>query len=170
MRLTSALLVAAAWLTACGEPLREVDRREIPSFEATSGDGAPVSLEDLRGDAVLLNVWATWCAPCRQEIPFLAGLQTRHGASGFRVIGVSIDAAADREKVIATAPAFGINYDIWLDPEERIAGVMRYGGLPASMLIGRDGVVRWTHVGVIREDTPGFNEALREVLASGGVH
>jgi len=119
---------------------------------------------------VLLNVWATWCAPCRQEIPFLAGLQTRHGASGFRVIGVSIDAAADREKVIATAPAFGINYDIWLDPEERIAGVMRYGGLPASMLIGRDGVVRWTHVGVIREDTPGFNEALREVLASGGVH
>jgi hypothetical protein len=47
---------------------------------------------------------------------------------------------------------------------------MRYGGLPASMLIGRDGVVRWTHVGVIREDTPGFNEALREVLASGGVH
>jgi len=170
MRLTSRLLVAAAWLTACGEPLSDADKREMPSYEATSGDGAPLSLEDLRGDAVLLNVWATWCAPCRQEIPFLAGLQTRYGASGFRVIGVSIDAAADREKVIATAPDFGINYDIWLDPEERIAGVMRYGGLPASMLIGRDGVVRWTHVGVIREDTPGFNDALREVLASGGAH
>lgn len=170
MRPTCTLFAAAAWLGACGEPLREAESLGSSAYEAISQDGTPVSLEDLRGEAVLVNVWATWCAPCRQEIPFLAELHARYSANGLRVIGVSIDAAADQEKVIETAPAFGINYDIWLDPAERIAGVMRYGGVPASMLIGRNGAVRWKHVGVIRGDTPGFKEALRDVLEMKSAH
>ncbi|MBK8838623.1 MAG: TlpA family protein disulfide reductase [Hyphomonadaceae bacterium] len=93
--------------------MREAESLGSSAYEAISQDGRLVSLEDLRGEAVLVNVWATWCAPCRQEIPFLAELHARYSANGLRVIGVSIDAAADQEKVIETAPAFGINYDIW---------------------------------------------------------
>ena len=82
---------------------REVDRREKPSFEATSGDGAPVSLEDLRGDAVLLNVWATWCAPCRQEIPFLL-IETEHEGLAIEMLKTRVEALVERIR----RPAFGL--------------------------------------------------------------
>jgi cytochrome c biogenesis protein CcmG/thiol:disulfide interchange protein DsbE len=164
MKLFVATLVLALGLSACGEPAREAQQAETPVFEAVSIDGGEVSLASLRGEAVLLNVWATWCAPCREEIPYLAELHATEGANGLRVIGVSIDAARDRGKVAEQAPQLGITYDIWLDPEERIAGVMRYAGVPASMLLDRDGVVRWKHVGVLRATTPGFSEALGDVL------
>jgi thiol-disulfide isomerase/thioredoxin len=168
-RALAALVIAVA-LSACGEAARESQLDYRPTFEASTLSGDHVSLASLKGSPVLVNVWATWCAPCRQEIPFLADLYAEHRASGFRVIGVSIDAASDLQKVRETAPALGISYDIWLDPEERIAGVMRYAGVPASMLIGRDGAIQWKHVGVIREDTPGFDEALHDVLAIGSPH
>ena len=64
----------------------------------------------------------------------------------------------------ASAAMLGLTYDLWLDPGERIGGVLRYAGLPASMLVDREGVVVWTHVGVLRETTPGFSEALEEAL------
>jgi thiol-disulfide isomerase/thioredoxin len=164
MKLFVATLVLALGLSACGEPAREAQQAETPVFKAVSLNGDEVSLASLRGEAVLLNVWATWCAPCREEIPYLAELHATEGVNGLRVIGVSIDAARDRGKVAEQAPQLGITYDIWLDPEERIAGVMRYAGVPASMLLDRDGVVRWKHVGVLRATTPGFSEALGDVL------
>jgi len=164
MRLKSAALAMIACLASCGEPVRDRQHKQVVQYEAASVDGSPVSLAALRGEAVLLNVWATWCGPCREEIPFLARLQAKKASNGLRVVGVSIDAMADREKVLQSAAMLGLTYDLWLDPEERIGGVLRYAGLPASMLVDREGVVVWTHVGVLRETTPGFSEALEEAL------
>jgi thiol-disulfide isomerase/thioredoxin len=165
MKLGWAGLLAAVTLSACGEGDQTALSGEAPSYQAVSLTGEPVSLASLRGSAVLLNVWATWCAPCRQEIPYLAELQQRELANGLRVIGVSIDTAADRQMVADLAPDMGITYDVWLDPDERIGGILRYGGMPASALLDREGVVHWKHVGVLRETTPGFREALDRVLA-----
>lgn len=166
MKTVWAGLALAMGLSACGQQTQAVKNAETPTFEAVTLSGDPVSLASMRGEAVLLNVWATWCAPCRQEIPYLAELQAAEAGNGLRVVGVSVDAAGDRAKVAEIAPQLGITYDVWLDPNERIRGVMRYGGVPASMLIDRDGIVRWKHVGVVRASTPGFDEALREVLKS----
>ena len=148
----------AAALSACAPSTDEV------SFDATDTAGQSVDLASLRGEVVLLNAWATWCKPCRQEIPFLATLQQRERANGLRVVGVSIDAADDRERVIEAAPQLGIAYDIWLDPEDRIATLTGTTAVPASVLIDREGRLRWRHVGVVREETPGFAEALRGAL------
>lgn len=164
MKSAWAVLVVAVGLSACGEPAQEAQTVETPTYEAVLLDGERVSLASLRGSAVLLNVWATWCAPCRQEIPFLAELHAAEAPHGLRVVGISVDAAGDRDKVAESAPKLGITYEVWLDPDERIGGVMRYGGVPASMLIDREGVVRWKHVGVVRANTPGFREALSDVL------
>lgn len=145
-------------LSACAPSADEV------SFTATDTQGQHVGLAGLSGEVVLLNAWATWCKPCRQEIPFLAQLQERERTNGLRVVGVSIDAAEDRQRVIEAGPQLGIAYDVWLDPEDRIAGLTGTTAVPASVLIDRKGRLRWRHVGVLRGDTPGFEQILGELL------
>jgi len=136
-----------------------------PAYEATALDGAPVTLASLRGQVVLLNVWATWCGPCREEIPYLSALSREEEAQGLKIIGVSIDTKADQPKVGDLAAQLGMPYAVWLDPDDRVSGLFRASGVPASMLIDRDGVLRWRHLGVVRETTPGFRDALERALA-----
>lgn len=155
------LLGAAA---ACSPPDEQTPLSDPPAFSAIDAAGTPVDLASLRGSVVLLNAWATWCKPCRQEIPYLSELQSREGARGLRVVGVSVDTAADREAVLASAPRLGIRYTLWLDPHARVAALMQTTAVPASVLIGRNGAVRWRHMGVLREDTPGFAQALARAL------
>lgn len=103
---------------------------------------------------MLLNVWATWCGPCRIEIPYFAKLHAAESAKGLRVIGVSIDAAEDRQKVLDLAPTLGLTYDIWLDPDQRISAILGSPGVPATLLIDRAGAVLWKHDGAVDENTP----------------
>lgn len=164
-----AILVAAALLaTACsGEQPKAAVLIDAPApaYEASTLDGAPVTLASLRGQVVLLNVWATWCGPCREEIPFLSDLSRAEAARGLKVVGVSIDTRGDRGKVADAVDQLGMSYDIWLDPDDRISSLFHASGVPASMLIDREGVLRWRHVGVVRETTPGFRQALEKALA-----
>ena len=90
MRLFCAAVASIACLAACGGQSGDSQQAQVSQYQAVSVDGAPVSLAALRGEAVLLNVWATWCAPCRQEVPFLAALQTRLGELVGRGAEVSI--------------------------------------------------------------------------------
>lgn len=158
----------AAWLlgatAACSPPGEQTPPRQLAEFSATDTTGSAVDLDSLRGRVVLLNAWATWCKPCRQEIPYLSELQSREGARGLRVVGVSVDTAADREAVLASAPRLGIRYTLWLDPDTRVAALMQTTAVPASVLIDRSGAVRWRHAGVLRQDTPGFAQALAQAL------
>ena len=155
------LLGAAA---ACSPPEEQTPPSASSALSATDTAGTPVDLASLRGSVVLLNAWATWCKPCRQEIPYLSELQSREGARGLRVVGVSVDTAADREAVLASAPRLGIRYTLWLDPDARVAALMQTTAVPASVLIDRSGAVRWRHAGVLRQDTPGFAQALAQAL------
>lgn len=162
-----AMLIAVFAACGCSEPRdpSELIGAVAPAYEAVNLAGEPVSLASLRGEVVLLNVWATWCAPCRQEIPYLAELHAADGPRGLRIVGVSIDKAADRQKVADLAPELGITYAVWLDPTERISRVLRSPAVPATMLVDRSGIVRWKHMGIVREETPGFREAITAALA-----
>lgn len=171
-RLNVAALSAATLLFAgacSGEQGKVVDS-EAPAtaivYEATSTQGETVSLVSLRGEAVLLNAWATWCGPCRLEIPYFAKLHDARSVDGLHVVGVSIDAADDRQKVLDLAPSLGLSYDIWLDPEQRITTILGGSSVPATLLIDRTGHVVWKHLGPVDETTPGFHDALERVLAS----
>ena len=149
---------------ACSPPEEQTPPSASSAFSATDTAGTPVDLASLRGNVVLLNAWATWCKPCRQEIPYLSELQSREGARGLRVVGVSVDTAADREAVLASAPRLGIRYTLWLDPDARVAALMQTTAVPASVLIDRSGAVRWRHAGMLRQDTQGFAQALARAL------
>lgn len=166
MRLACLALFLLGFVSGCS-PREEASVEPVVSaFEATDTAGRTVDLALLRGNVVLLNAWATWCKPCREEIPFLSELQTREASRGLRVVGVNVDEAADREGVLAAEQRLGIRYTVWLDPDSRVQTLMGTNAVPTSVLIDRRGRILWRHVGVIRKDTPGFGDALEAALAN----
>jgi thiol-disulfide isomerase/thioredoxin len=111
-----------------------------PDFTLESLDGKSVRLSDLRGKAVLLNFWATWCGPCKIETPWLVELQNQYGSQGLQVIGVAMDDSG-KEDIAKFAKDMGVNYPVLLGKE---AVGDAYGGVPAlpeSFFIGRDGKI-----------------------------
>jgi cytochrome c biogenesis protein CcmG, thiol:disulfide interchange protein DsbE len=168
LTLAAAVLVASLSIAACsGEPLPGSVGAAAPAYSAVTLDGDSVALAGLRGDVVLLNMWATWCHPCREEIPVLQRLHERLAPRGLRVVGVSVDAGSDGERVGAFAREFGMTYPIWLDPNERVAETFHTLGVPTTLLIDRAGVVRWRHTGPVKETDPALSRALEEALAPG---
>jgi peroxiredoxin len=116
-----------------------------PDFSLQQIDGKPLQLSDYRGKVVLLDFWATWCAPCKQEIPRFIEWQRKYGGQGLQVIGISMDDTAD--PVRKYARTIGINYPVALADEKVVA---RYGGIlgvPVNFVIARDGGIVSKHVG-----------------------
>ncbi len=111
-----------------------------PDFTLESLDGKTVHLSDFRGKGVLLNFWATWCQPCKIEMPWFAELQKQYGPQGLQIVGVAMDDASPKE-IGEFAHDLGVNYPILVGKE---AVGDAYGGvqfLPATFYIGRDGKV-----------------------------
>lgn len=117
-----------------------------PAYAAATLDGSgEISLDDLRGEVVLLNGWATWCQPCREEMPLLQHLQEEYGGQGLRVVGVSIDRGEAAGKIAQFAADTGVTFTLLHDPKNTFARTFRTTGVPETLLIGRDGDVlyRW---------------------------
>ena len=111
-----------------------------PDFSLETLDGPSMRLSDLRGKAVLLNFWATWCGPCKIEMPWFVDLQKQYGPQGLQIVGVAMDDAS-KEDIGKFAKDMGVNYPILIGKE---AVGEQYGGvnaLPETFLIGRDGKI-----------------------------
>ena len=123
-----------------------------PDYTLGNKDGAWVSASDFDGQVVLVNFWATWCKPCREEMPMLVGLDDRFAESEFQVVGIALD---DVQQAREFAAELGVDYPILVGSTNVMATVRLYGNLsgvlPFSVLIGRDGNIRWTHLGVLDE-------------------
>ena len=134
-----ALLAIAAVLPArAAEP--------APHYSAATLDGqVEIALADLRGEVVLLNGWATWCEPCREEMPLLQQLQEEYGAQGLHVVGVSIDRGDVAEKIEQFAADTGVTFTLLHDPKNVFSRTFQTTGVPETVLIGRDGelLYRW---------------------------
>jgi cytochrome c-type biogenesis protein len=171
MRRVWATWLMAASLVACSKNAEPPSRVEIgmeaPAYAARNLAGDSVSLALLRGKPVLLNVWATWCLPCKEEIPYLESLHGKHAAQGLQIVGVSVDARGDEQKINEFAQDFSMTYSIWRDPDERVNSRFLAIGVPSTYLIDRNGILRWKHLGTLRATTPGFAATLEQVLKEG---
>ena len=134
-----------------------------PDFELGSNSGGLVSASDFKGKTILLNFWATWCAPCRKEMPMLMDLQRQYGATGLQVVGIALD---DIQSVKSFVDTFGISYPVLVGMEDVFETSEAYGNqegvLPYSVLIDKTGIVRWQYAGLIRHEqiSPLLNELL----------
>ncbi|MGH7483165.1 MAG: TlpA family protein disulfide reductase [Longimicrobiales bacterium] len=144
----AAAVIALAALVALGWAQRgrytPVDvGDEIPSYTAPMLSGERIGLDSFRGRVVLLNVWATWCAPCRFEMPALQRLHERLGPRGLEVVAVSVDqAAGNRALVERFVEAHELTFTVLLDPEGRVRRRFAVAGLPTTFVIDRTGTVR----------------------------
>ena len=132
--------------STAAEPSRLVDT--LPSFQLADRDGQLRSLQDWPGQALIVNFWATWCAPCRREIPLLKQLQQDHADEGFQVIGIAVDF---RDKVLAYAEEMQIDYPLLIGEQEALDAAAAFGvttiGLPFTVFSDRQGRVVTAHLG-----------------------
>ena len=133
-----------------------------PSYAYVSLTGDTLSSEQLRGQVVLVNFWATWCAPCRVEMPLLEQTWQRHRAAGFVLLGASVD-RGDPAEVRAFLAERGISYPVAIVGADVIQALGGVVGYPTSILIGRDGRVRHRVMGPIGPVT--LEPAIRRALA-----
>jgi peroxiredoxin len=159
------VVLAALFAVACaveeppprlGEPLADLRGATL--------DGDTLSIHGFRGSPVLVNLWATWCLPCRTETPFLQSVYERHRDQGLRVVGVSVDAGAARAQVEEFIQEAGVEYDILLDPEGRSLDLYSALGLPATYILDPEGIIRFLRLGPVQEEDPQFWSGLHEAL------
>lgn len=158
MRALLPVLLAAA-LAGCVAPV-EVGSA-APDFTATDlATGEPASFhERYAGEVTLVNIWATWCEPCKEEIPALQALYEAMGPRGLRIAAVSID-AGDPQAVRAFMADFGVTFDVLHDPAGAIQQTYRTTGVPESFLVGRDGRI----VRIVYGDHPWASAANRRIV------
>lgn len=137
-------IVAGAVIHSLRRP-HAPERRPAPDFTLPQLDGQPLQLSSYRGKVVLLDFWATWCVPCRAEIPHFVELQQKYGDRGLQIIGVSMDDSAD--PVGPFYQQFHMNYPVVMGTAktgEAYGGVL---GLPIAILIDRNGLIRLKKIG-----------------------
>ncbi|HEX7118980.1 MAG TPA: TlpA disulfide reductase family protein [Longimicrobiales bacterium] len=163
-------IAACALLGACADAPapRGAIGSPAPEYAAPTLDGDSISLASLHGEAVLLNVWATWCPPCRKEMPDLQALHEEFRDDGLRVVGISIDAAGADDLVRDFIDDYGITYPIVRDPGERITSLFPAQGVPITVLIDAGGTVAWRHLGPVTADDPGLRAAIADALPAIG--
>ncbi len=134
-----------------------------PDFELEDISGRTVTADGFDGSIWLVNFWATWCAPCVEEMPMLSDLQERYAGDGLKIVGIALD---DPDRARAFAQELGIGYTILLGRADAVITGRRYGNatgmLPFSVLVDASGTIRWTHLGALdREDLEEKFQALR---------
>jgi len=133
-----------------------------PGFELASLDGGAVSLASLRGQVVLVNFWATWCAPCEDEMPAMGRLYESLREQGFELLAISVD---DTEaEVRQFRERLGIPFPVLLDPDKQVAERYQTHRFPESFLVGRDGVIVERYIGPKEWDAPLYLERVRSLL------
>jgi peroxiredoxin len=142
--------VGAAAETTVGQPAADFVLRSLGS--------ANIRLSEHRGEVVLINFWATWCGPCRQEMPLLDELYTKYQRAGLTVLGVNIDApaaqAADMVQVLK------VTYPVLIDDRQEVSRLYQIGTMPLTVLIDRQGVVRYVSQGF----KPGYEKRYAQWL------
>jgi len=133
-----------------------------PDFAAKSDAGRNVRLSELRGQVVLINFWASWCSPCRQELPLLSKLQAQYRSAGFTLLAVNVD--DDRKDAMTMLKRLDLKFPTLFDTGKKVAKLYGVDTMPATLVIDRDGRVRYVHRGYYEGYERKYEQQVRELL------
>jgi len=153
---------AALSLTAVAALPAVAPSSAAPDFTLRTMAGPNLRLAEQRGRVVMVNFWATWCGPCRQEMPQLSRLYEKYRASGFVLLGVNVD--DDARKATELAGKLGVTFPVLLDTDKTVSKRYDLSTMPSTVIIDRNGTVRYVHRGYLSgyEDT--YERQIRELL------
>jgi peroxiredoxin len=133
-----------------------------PDFTLPARDGGTVHLADLKGQVVMINFWATWCGPCRQEMPLLAQLHAKYEPLGFTLLGVNVE--PDSAAAVAWLKGVPVPFPILFDTESKVANVFGVEGMPSTVFVDRNGKVRYVHRGYQPGDEAKYADMIRSLV------
>lgn len=139
-------------LATTGLAASDLAGRTAPDFALKSASGTNLRLSEYRGDVVMINFWATWCGPCRQEMPLLDELYNRYNRVGFSLLGVNIDDDAGR--AMQMVDELGVSFPVLFDERKEVSKLYQVEAMPVTVLVDREGTVRHVHHGY----KPGYEE------------
>jgi peroxiredoxin len=135
---------------------------KAPDFTLKSNTGKNFKLSEFRGQVVLLNFWASWCGPCRQEMPLLDKIQQRYSALGFTVLGVNVE--EDSSKAKAMMKAVPVSFPILYDTQNTVSKKYKVSGMPSTVMIDRDGNMRYLHKGYKAGDEQQYKKWVKQLI------
>jgi thiol-disulfide isomerase/thioredoxin len=133
-----------------------------PGFALPSRGGDTVSLDKLKGQVVMINFWASWCGPCRTEMPLLDQMYKRYSPLGFTLLGVNVESdTKDAEKWLAAMP---VGFPVLFDKENKVSKMYDVNAMPSTVFIDRKGNVRYLHRGYKNGDESEYLNQIRALL------
>jgi thiol-disulfide isomerase/thioredoxin len=152
-----AAFVAFAWPAAAtdGSP-------PAPEFKLANRAGGELTLSGLKGQVVMINFWASWCGPCRQEFPALDQIYSKYKPMGFQMIAINVESEkADAERFLGQTP---VGFPILFDPDNKVSGNYGVSAMPTTFLVDRQGRLRWQHRAYKPGDEAKYIEQIRAML------
>jgi peroxiredoxin len=135
---------------------------KAPNFTLKSNTGKNIKLSELRGQVVLLNFWASWCGPCRQEMPLLEKLQQRYSALGFTVLGVNVE--EDPSKAKSLLKDIPVSFPILFDTQNTVSKQYNVSAMPSTVMIDRNGNMRYLHTGYKSGDEVQYKKWVKQLV------
>lgn len=133
-----------------------------PDFTLKSLEGSNLRLEEYRGQVVLINFWASWCGPCRQEMPLLDRLHQRYVDTGFAVLGINVEGEeAPARELIDKIP---VTFPVLIDEGQLVSELYKLEAMPSTVVVDRDGVVRYIHRGYKPGDEAKYVEVVKALI------
>lgn len=138
----------------------DMEGKQAPDFALKSSTGENLRLSEYRGDVVMINFWATWCGPCRQEMPLLDELYERYERVGFNLLGVNID--DDSRRAMEMIEELGVDFPVLFDARKEVSRLYEVEAMPVTVLVDREGNVRYVHHGY----KPGYEDKYLDQVRS----
>ena len=133
-----------------------------PDFTLPARSGGTLSLDELKGQVVMINFWATWCGPCRQEMPLLEQIQQKYEPLGFTVVGINVE--PDSAAAQTWLKGVGVAFPILFDRENKVAASFGVAGMPSTVFVDRNGAVRYVHRGYKPGDEAKYSDMIRSLV------
>ena len=137
-----------------------MEGQPAPDFALKSSTGENLRLSEYRGDVVMINFWATWCGPCRQEMPLLDELYSRYERVGFNLLGVNID--DDSRRAMQMIEELGVSFPVLFDARKEVSELYNVEAMPVTVIVDREGKVRYIHHGY----KPGYEDKYLDQVRS----
>ncbi len=161
IRIFSSIFLLSIYLLASTAMAEEISG-PAPNFTLKSRSGENLKLSEYRGEVVMINFWASWCGPCRQEMPLLEQLYTRYSPLGFTILGINVEEDSKlAEKLLEEIP---VNFPILFDTENAVSEKYNVVAMPSTIMVDRDGNMRYLHLGYMPGYEVDYEKQIKELI------
>lgn len=164
--MTTGIVVSALLMTSYAFAAIEAEEKApepAPNFTLKSLKGSNLKLSEFRGDVVMINFWATWCGPCRQEMPILNDLYLKYRDKGFTLLGINVE--DNKTKAARMTQELRVVYPVLFDNTSEVSKQYEVDDMPTTVLVDRDGNMRYLHRGFLPGSEDEYQRQVRELMA-----